>query len=39
MANVRDIAVEAAQAIVERLLGTAPPKPAVSAAVDQVLKT
>jgi F-type H+-transporting ATPase subunit b len=38
MANVRGIAVEAAGAIVERLIGTAPAAPAVAAAVDQALK-
>jgi F-type H+-transporting ATPase subunit b len=38
MANVRDIAVEAAAAIVERLIGAAPPAPAVAAAVDDALK-
>jgi F-type H+-transporting ATPase subunit b len=38
MSNVRGIAVEAAAAIVERLIGTAPPAPAVSAAVDEALK-
>lgn len=38
MANVRGIAVEAASAIVERLVGTAPAAPAVTAAVDEALK-
>jgi len=38
MANVRSIAAEAAAAIVERLIGTAPAEPAVAAAVDDVLK-
>jgi F-type H+-transporting ATPase subunit b len=38
MANVRGIAVDAASAIVERLIGTAPAAPAVAAAVDDVLK-
>ena len=38
MTNVRGIAVEAAAAIVERLIGTAPAAPAVAAAVDQALK-
>jgi F-type H+-transporting ATPase subunit b len=38
MSNVRGIAVDAAAAIVERLIGSAPPAPAVSAAVDDVLK-
>jgi F-type H+-transporting ATPase subunit b len=38
MASVRDIAVEAAAAIVERLIGAAPPAPAVAAAVDDALK-
>ena len=38
MANVRGIAVETASAIVERLIGTAPPAPAVAAAVDDALK-
>src|SRR5262249_30857145 len=38
MANVRGIAAEAAAAIVERLLGTAPSEPAVAAAVDDALK-
>jgi F-type H+-transporting ATPase subunit b len=38
MANVRGIAVDAAAAIVERLTGTAPPAPAVTAAVDDALK-
>jgi F-type H+-transporting ATPase subunit b len=38
MANVRGIATEAAAAIVERLIGTTPPEPAVAAAVDDALK-
>jgi F-type H+-transporting ATPase subunit b len=38
MANVRGIAVDAAAAIVERLIGTTPPAPAVAAAVDEALK-
>jgi F-type H+-transporting ATPase subunit b len=38
MANVRGIAIDAAAAIVERLTGTAPPAPAVSAAVEDALK-
>lgn len=38
MANVRGIAVDAASAIVERLIGTAPAAPAVTAAVDDALK-
>jgi F-type H+-transporting ATPase subunit b len=38
MANVRGIAVDAAAAIVERLIGTAPPAPAIAAAVDAALK-
>ncbi len=38
MANVRDIAIEAAGAIVERLLGSAPPKNALGSAVDEALK-
>ena len=38
MTNVRGIAVDAAAAIVERLIGTAPPAPAVAAAVDEALK-
>jgi F-type H+-transporting ATPase subunit b len=38
MANVRGIAVDAAAAIVERLIGTVPPAPAVAAAVDEALK-
>ncbi len=38
MANVRGIAVDAASAIVERLIGTAPAAPAVAAAVDEALK-
>jgi F-type H+-transporting ATPase subunit b len=39
MANVRGIAVDAAGAIVERLIGTMPPAPAVAAAVDEALKS
>ena len=38
MANVRGVAVEAATAIVERLIGTAPAAPSVSQAVDRALK-
>jgi F-type H+-transporting ATPase subunit b len=38
MANVRSIAVDAAAAIVERLIGAAPAEPAVAAAVDDALK-
>jgi len=38
MANVRGIAVEAAAAIIERLIGVAPPAPVVTAAVDDALK-
>ena len=38
MANVRGIAVDAAAAIVERLIGIAPPAPAVQSAVDEALK-
>jgi F-type H+-transporting ATPase subunit b len=38
MANVRTIAADAATAIVERLIGAAPPEPAVAAALDDVLK-
>jgi F-type H+-transporting ATPase subunit b len=38
MTNVRGIAVEAAAAIVERLIGTAPASAAVEAAVDSALK-
>ena len=38
MTNVRGIAIDAAAAIVERLTGTAPPAPAVSAAVEDALK-
>jgi F-type H+-transporting ATPase subunit b len=38
MANVRDIAMDAASAIVERLIGTAPAAPAVATAVDEALK-
>jgi F-type H+-transporting ATPase subunit b len=39
MANVRSIAAEAAAAIVERLIGSAPSGPAVAAAVDDALKS
>ena len=39
MANVRGIAIEAAGAIVERLIGSAPPAPAIAAAVDDALKS
>jgi len=38
MANVRGVAIEAAAAIVERLIGMAPPEQAVTQAVDRVLK-
>jgi F-type H+-transporting ATPase subunit b len=38
MANVRGIAVDAAAAIVARLVGVSAPEPAVAAAVDDVLK-
>lgn len=38
MANVRDVAIEAAAAIVERLIGTVPAGQAVTQAVDRVLK-
>ena len=38
MANVRSIAADAATAIVERLIGTAPAERAVAAAVDEALK-
>jgi F-type H+-transporting ATPase subunit b len=38
MANVRGIAVDAAAAIVERLIGSAPPAAAVGSAVDAALK-
>jgi len=38
LANVRGIAIEAAAAIVERLIGTTPPGPAVESAVDTALK-
>jgi F-type H+-transporting ATPase subunit b len=37
MKNVRGIAVEAASAIIERLIGAAPAKPAVERAVDQTI--
>jgi len=39
MRNVRGIAAEAAAAIVERLIGSAPAEPAVAAAVDDALKS
>ena len=39
MRNVRGIAAEAAAAIVERLIGSAPPEPAVAAAVHDALKS
>jgi F-type H+-transporting ATPase subunit b len=39
MANVREVAVDAAAAIVERLTGTAPAAPAVAQAVDRALKS
>jgi F-type H+-transporting ATPase subunit b len=38
MTNVRAIAADAAAAIVERLIGSAPPERAVAAAVDDALK-
>lgn len=38
MSNVRGIAVDAAAAIVERLIGNAPPATAIGAAVDEALK-
>jgi F-type H+-transporting ATPase subunit b len=38
MANVRGVAVEAARAIVQRLIGMAPPQDVVAAAVDRALK-
>jgi F-type H+-transporting ATPase subunit b len=38
MTNVRAIAVDAAAAIVQRLIGTAPPPAAVASAVDEALK-
>ncbi len=38
MANVRQVAIETAGAIVERLIGNAPPSPTVAQAVDRVLK-
>jgi F-type H+-transporting ATPase subunit b len=38
MTNVRTIAVDAAAAIVQRLIGTAPPPAAVTSAVDEALK-
>ena len=38
MTNVRDIAVDTAAAIVERLIGTAPAGSTVEAAVADVLK-
>jgi hypothetical protein len=36
---VRGIAIDAAGAIVERLIGSMPPAPAVAAAVDDALKS
>jgi F-type H+-transporting ATPase subunit b len=39
MANVREVAVDAATAIVERLVGVAPTAPAVAQAVDRALKS
>lgn len=39
MANVREVAVDTASAIVERLTGTAPASPAVTQAVDRALKS
>ncbi len=38
MTNVRGIAIDAAGAIVERLIGTAPDAPAVAATVDEAIK-
>jgi F-type H+-transporting ATPase subunit b len=38
MSNVRGIAIDAAAAIVERLIGSTPPAAAVGAAVDEALK-
>jgi len=38
MVHVRDVATESAAAIVERLIGAAPARPAVEQAVDRVLK-
>ena len=38
MANVRSIAADAAKAIVERLIGTAPPDSAIAAAVKDAVK-
>jgi hypothetical protein len=38
MTNVRGIAVDAASAIVERLIGAPPPAQMLSAAVEDVLK-
>jgi F-type H+-transporting ATPase subunit b len=38
MANVRDVATEAAAAIVERLIGTTPTRPTVEQAIDRALK-
>jgi len=38
LSHVRGIAVEAAAAIVQQLIGSAPPAPAVEAAVDSALK-
>jgi len=38
MKNVRGIAIEAASSIVERLIGTAPARPAVERAVDQAIR-
>jgi len=38
MASVREVAVEAAAAVVERLVGTAPPAATVAEAVDRALK-
>jgi F-type H+-transporting ATPase subunit b len=39
MANVRDIAIDAAGTIIERLIGSSAPPAAVTAAVDAVLKS
>lgn len=38
MTNVREVAIDTASAIVERLIGTAPTGPSVTQAVDRVLK-
>lgn len=39
MTNVREVAIDAAGSIVERLIGKAPPPPSVAGAVDRVLKS